>query len=179
MCMGRRQRNFLFVRGEVPTEPLFLPAREIRYEVYPCIFEDLRRYSALDRACYSQSGQNSPDLFTALRLAVSLPKILISLRYDEQSLTGNVTKVTCTFEVPHEKPVPIALHASRAATANRAKLSTVRGASSKFQVDPDEAGCNEGSNLSVSLDPLPQFAEQRRLAGSSKFSGGQICMLWT
>ncbi|KYN07915.1 hypothetical protein ALC62_01097 [Cyphomyrmex costatus] len=53
------------------------------------------------------------------------------------------------------------------------------GASSKFQVDPDEAGCNEGSNLSVSLDPLPQFAEQRRLAGSSKFSGGQICMLWT
>ncbi|KYM92214.1 hypothetical protein ALC53_01277, partial [Atta colombica] len=121
---------------------------------------------------------NSPDLFATLRFAISLPKILISLRYDEQSLTRNV-KVTCTFEVPHEKPVPIALRASRAATANRAKLSTVRGASSKFQVDPDEAGCNEGSNLSVSLDPLPQFAEQRRLAGSSKFSGGQICILWT
>lgn len=70
MCT-RRQRNFLFARGEVPsTEPLFLPAREIRYEVYPCIFEDLRRYSALRRVCCSQSGQNSPDLFTAIRPSV-------------------------------------------------------------------------------------------------------------
>lgn len=47
-----RQRNFLFARGETPsTAPLLLPAREIRYEVYPCIFEDRRCCTMLGRAC--------------------------------------------------------------------------------------------------------------------------------
>lgn len=61
------QRNFLFARGEVPsTEPLLLPAREIRYEVYPCIFEDRCRCPTLDRTC---CAQNSLDLFTVVRLS--------------------------------------------------------------------------------------------------------------
>ncbi|KYN35468.1 hypothetical protein ALC56_10025 [Trachymyrmex septentrionalis] len=130
------------------------------------------------------NAETSPSdngyLLQPLEINYQFPDYRVIQKSDprRRSLTRNV-KVTCTFEVRHEKPVPIALRASRAATANRAKLSTVRGASSKFQVDSDEAGCDEGSNLSVSLDPLPQFAEQRRLAGSSKFSGGQICILWT
>lgn len=45
-------------------------------------------------------------------------KILIKLTL-KRGLTGNVAKVTCTcLEVPLEKPPPIALRASRAATAN-------------------------------------------------------------
>jgi len=44
-------------------------------------------------------------------------KILIKLML-RQGLTGNVAEVTCTFEVSREKPSPIALRASRAATAN-------------------------------------------------------------
>lgn len=67
------QRKFLFARGEVPsTEPLLLPAREIRYEVYPCIFEDRCRCPTLGRTCCAD--QNSLDLFTVVRSrTISLP----------------------------------------------------------------------------------------------------------
>lgn len=45
-------------------------------------------------------------------------KTLIKLTL-RRGLTGNVVEVTCTLEVPREKPPPIALRASRAATANQ------------------------------------------------------------
>ncbi|KAG7211735.1 hypothetical protein KM043_010981 [Ampulex compressa] len=54
--------------GEVP---LLLPAWEIRYEVYPCIFEDRQRASASGRAT-QQDLQSFSDLFARRRGSTSL-----------------------------------------------------------------------------------------------------------
>lgn len=63
-----RQSNFLFVREEAPsTAPLFLPAREIRSEVYPCIFEDRRCCPMLGGISCAQGRQKfSRPIYSSL-----------------------------------------------------------------------------------------------------------------